>query len=49
MMSDCVAQVELADGDVGLHYFKFKKFKAVSEDSDNLDECDFGDDEDLEE
>ena len=40
--------VALAGGGAALYYFKFKKPKADTKGSDDLDEYDFGDDEDLE-
>ena len=40
--------VALAGGGATLYYFKFKKPKADTKGSDDLDEYDFGDDEDLE-
>ena len=40
--------VALAGGGAALYYFKFKKPKADTEGSDDLDEYDFGDDEDFE-
>ena len=40
--------VALAGGGAALYYFKFKKPRADTKGSDNLDEYDFGDDEDLE-
>lgn len=40
--------VALAGGGAALYYFKFKKPRADTEGSDNIDEYDFGDDEDLE-
>lgn len=40
--------VALAGGGAALYYFKFKKPRADTEGSDDLDEYDFGDDEDLE-
>ena len=41
--------VALAGGGATLYYFKFKKLRADTKGSDDLDEYDFGDDEDLEE
>lgn len=40
--------VALAGGGAALYYFKFKKPRADTKGSDDLDEYDFGDDEDLE-
>ena len=40
--------VALAGGGAALYYFKFKKPRADTEGSDDIDEYDFGDDEDLE-
>lgn len=40
--------VALAGGGAALYYFKFKKPKADTKGSDDLDEYDFGDDEDFE-
>ena len=40
--------VALAGGGAALYYFKFKKPRANTKGSDDLDEYDFGDDEDLE-
>ena len=40
--------VALAGGGAALYYFKFKKPRADHEGSDDIDEYDFGDDEDLE-
>lgn len=40
--------VALAGGGAALYYFKFKKPRAGTKGSDDLDEYDFGDDEDLE-
>lgn len=40
--------VALAGGGAALYYFKFKKPRADTKSSDDLDEYDFGDDEDLE-
>ena len=40
--------VELAGGGAALYYLKFKKPRADTKGSDDLDEYDFGDDEDLE-
>ena len=40
--------VALAGGGAALYYFKFKKPRADTKGSDNLDEYDFGDDQDLE-
>ena len=40
--------VALAGGGAALYYFKFKKLKADTKGSDDLDEYDFGDDEDFE-
>ena len=40
--------VALSGGGAALYYFKFKKPKADTKGSDDLDEYDFGDDEDLE-
>ena len=39
--------VALAGGGAALYYFKFKKPRADTKGSDDLDEYDFGDDEDL--
>ena len=41
--------VALAGGGAALYTFKFKKPMADTKGSDDLDEYDFGDDEDLEE
>lgn len=41
--------VALAGGGAALYYFKFRKPKTETKGSDDLDEYDFGDDEDLEE
>ena len=41
--------VALVGGGAALYYFKFKKPRADTKGSDDLDEYDFGDDEDLEE
>ena len=40
--------VAMAGGGAALYYFKFKKPRADTQGSDDLDEYDFGDDEDLE-
>ena len=40
--------VALAGGGAALYYFKFKKPRADTKGSNDLDEYDFGDDEDLE-
>lgn len=40
--------IALAGGGAALYYFKFKKPRADTKGSDDLDEYDFGDDEDLE-
>ena len=40
--------VALTGGGAALYYFKFKKPRADTKGSDDLDEYDFGDDEDLE-
>lgn len=40
--------VALTGGGAALYYFKFKKLRADTKGSDDLDEYDFGDDEDLE-